>query len=449
MVVAGLSMLDKSHVTAFMPLAWQYAPWRDKSRVLLLTGAAGGGKSRLGLEKLHAYALKYPGITGVVGRKDKTAAHRSVVPYLNYTVMANTDWGTYHKSDGLFEYKNGSMIWVAGLRDEAQRENLRSIGKDGSVDIALFEEANKLTLDDHQEIVARLRGTSGGFRQIIYMTNPDGPEHWMKRLLIDKKQASVYYSRPEDNPFNPPDYIEALQQLSGVYYERMWLGLWVQAEGAIYPEYNSSKHLIDRPIPTPHDGRYIISIDFGYTNPFSATLWRIDSEGRIYQVKQIYRTKTIVEDHAWAIRGMLLSCGVPIQRVEAWVCDHDAEDRATLERHLKISTRPAYKEIRHGIDAVKTRFKQNRLFLNMYAVDDPDPELARSYLPTCTADEVVGYIWSDKKQDTPVDEHNHGCDEMRYCVAYVDKIHLHKRRLGTKARITNYITKAKVNRTVV
>jgi PBSX family phage terminase large subunit len=432
--------------SVFKPLEWQIAPWRDKSRILMLTGAAGGGKSRLGLEKLHAYCLKYPGVTGIVGRKDKTAAFRSVVPFLRYTVMGDTDWGEYHKSEGLFEYKNGSMLWVVGLRDESQRENLRSIGKDGSADIALFEEANKLTLDDHQEISARLRGRTGGFRQIIYMTNPDGPEHWMKKLLIDKKQAAVYYSRPEHNPFNPPDYIEALQQLSGVYYERMWLGLWVQAEGAVYPEYDSSIHLLDRSIPTPHSGRYIVTVDFGYTNPFSATLWRIDGEGRVYQVKQIYRTKTIVEDHAKSIRYMLDSCGIPIQRVETWVCDHDAEDRATLERHLRIITKPAYKDIRHGINAVKARLKDNRLFLNAYAVDDPDPHLSKNYLPTSTADEIVGYTWSDKKQDTPVDENNHGLDEMRYCVAHVDKIHMHRMNISTKARVQNYIsTRASVS----
>lgn len=427
-------------VNVFRPFPWQIAAWRDTSHIELLTGAAGGGKSRLGLEKLHAYCLKYPGVTGVVGRKDKTAAFRSVVPYLRYTVMANTDWGEYHKSEGLFEYHNGSMLWVAGLRDESQRENLRSIGKDGSVDIALFEEANKLTLDDHQEIVTRLRGTFGGFRQIIYMTNPDGPEHWMKKLLIDGKQAAVYYSRPEDNPFNPPDYIKALQSLSGVYYERMWLGLWVQAEGAIYPEYNSAVHLIDRPIPTPHSGRYIFTIDFGYTNPFSATLWRIDREGRMYQVKQIYKTKTLVEEHALAIRKMLNDLEIPIQRIEAWICDHDAEDRATLEKHLGISTKAAYKDVRHGIDAVKTRFKANRLFLNNNAVDDPDEDLERNYLPTCTADEVVGYVWSDKKQDTPVKERDHGCDDMRYGVAYVDRIHLHRASVTVTAKVQNYIT---------
>ena len=423
----------------YVPLPWQQDPWRDKSPALLLTGAAGGGKSRIAAEKLHAFNMKYPGVTTIVGRKDKTAAMKSVVPFLRYTVMGETDWGEYHKSDGLFEYSNGSQMWVVGFRDEGQRESLRSIGKDGNVDMAWLEEANKLTEEDDQEIVARMRGTKGGFRQRIYTTNPDHPYHWIKLKLIDKKQASVYYSRPEQNPYNPEDYIDGLKGLTGVYLDRMWKGLWVQAEGVIYRYYDASKHLIDKRIATPHDGRYVISIDFGYTNPFSCTLWRIDNSNRIWQVKQIYRTHRLVEDHAVDIKYMLDDLGIPKQRIEAWVCDHDAEGRATLERHLSIITRPAYKAIKEGIEAVNTRFKNSTLFLNANAVDNPDEDLENRYLPTSTADEITGYSWSDKKQDTPIDEHNHGCDDMRYMVAYVDKIDKKNVRATAKSKAKSYV----------
>lgn len=396
-------------------------------------------------EKLHAYLLRYPGSTGVVGRKDKTAAHRSVVPFLQYKVMGNTSWGEYKKSEGLFQYNNGSQLWVVGLRDEGQRENLRSIGRDGSFDVAWLEEANKLTLNDHQELITRMRGINGGFNQLMYTTNPDYPEHWIKKLLIDKKQASTYYSRPEDNPANPPEYLLALQGLTGVFRQRMWEGLWVQAEGAIYSEYDSNIHLLDRRIITPHDGRYIVTVDFGFTNPFSCTLWRVTADGIMLQVKQIYFTRKLVEDHAVKIREMILGCGIPLPRIEAWVCDHDAEDRATLERHLGIKTIAAYKAISTGIEAVKTRLKNKRLFLNLNAVDNVDPELEKLYLPTCTADEVPAYSWSDKKAETPIGEHDHGCDEMRYAVAYVDRIDKKRIKVNSGTQVQNYISTVQVS----
>ena len=97
-----IGMLKTSQI--FEPYPWQVEAWEDKSPVLLLTGAAGGGKSRLAAEKIHAYMLKYPGATGVMGRKDRTSANRSVVPFMIHTVQGDTTWGRYKQAAGLFEY---------------------------------------------------------------------------------------------------------------------------------------------------------------------------------------------------------------------------------------------------------------------------------------------------------------------------------------------------------
>lgn len=421
----------------FHPLPWQIPAWRDKSSVMLLTGAAGGGKSRIAAEKFHGFLLKYPGATGIVGRKDRTSANRSVVQFLLYTVIGNTAWGEYHKSDGLFQYNNGSQAWVVGLNDEAQREGLRSIGKDGSVDVAWFEEANKLSRDDHSEIIARMRGNAGGWRQIIYSTNPDGPEHWIKKQLIDSKQATVFYSRPEDNPNNPQDYLENLRNLVGVAHDRLWLGLWVQAEGAIYPEFDSNVHLVDNIKNLSKTGRFIVSVDFGYTNPFSASLWYIDHEGIIWHYKQIYHTKRTVEDHCTQIKKMIEGL-----QIEAWITDHDAEDRATLEKHLGVKTLAAFKLVNPGIEAVKKRLKDNRLRFYRGALVELDLELEKAKRPTCLTDEIGGYRWSDKKQDSPIKENDHALDEMRYLIAYVDKIGSNRLSLNPKATQGNYINGA-------
>jgi len=436
-------MFMNSSGTVYRPFPWQVEAWRDKSRVVLLTGAAGGGKSRIAAEKIHAFNLKYPGATTIVGRKDKTSASKSVVPFLQHTVMGGTNWGNFHKSDGLFEYKNGSQMWVVGLRDESQREALRSIGKDGAVDLAWFEEANKLTEDDDNEIVGRMRGTKGAFRQRMYSTNPGPPDHWIKKKLIDMGGASVYYSRPEENPFNPPDYIEGLKGLTGVYRQRLWKGLWVQAEGVVFSEYNSLVHLMDEDILCPPSYRYIVTVDFGFTAPFSCILWMITPGGKMIQVKEIYQSERLVEDHAPEIRKMLASVDLPLQRVEAWVCDHDAEDRATLEKHLGIRTIAAMKSVSSGIEAVDGRFKRNMLYLNRRALWEVDTALEAKYKPTSLVEEVTGYIYSDKKQDTPVKENDHGCDGMRYGVAYVDKVGRSSGGVSASTDIQNYITGAK------
>lgn len=417
----------------YKPLDWQVDPFRDTSGTILLTGAAGGGKSRLLLEKIHGFLLKYPNATGIVGRKDRTSASKSVVPMMRYTVQGETLWGRFLKGDGLFEYNNGSHLWVVGLNDENQREALKSIGKDGSVDIAAFDEANKLSRDDHNVIASRMRGKAAPWTQIIYATNPDAPKHWINTDLILGKQAVVYYSRPEDNPYNPKEYIDRLKNLTGVYYQRLYLGLWVQAEGAIYDEYNSEKHLVELD-NVDLDGRFVVGLDFGYTNPFSCSLYYLDNDDNIYLWKQVYRTKRTVEEHVPAIREMVKDI-----KVEAWITDHDAEDRATLENHMGIKTQGAYKAVLPGISAVKQRLKDERLFFVNNPVKDIDEALEVTKQSMCTIDEIPGYRWSDKKQDTPIKENDHGLDELRYVIAYVDKIGQKTARITTTISVDNYM----------
>lgn len=404
--------------TTYKPLNWQIPAWKCKDFTMLLTGAAGGGKSRCGLERLHAQMLKYPNSTGIMGRKDRSSANKSIVPFMRYTVQGDTDWGVYKKTDNVFEYNNGSQLWVFGMKGEDQREALRSIGKTGAVDFALLEEANKFSEDDYQEVIGRMRGTAAGWQQITLMTNPDAPNHWIKKRLIDAGEAAVFYSRPEDNPYNPKSYIENLQKLTGVFRLRMWEGKWVQAEGAVYPEYDVAKHLVDyKDFWWDKTGRHIVAIDFGYTNAFVASLYYIDRDGKMYNVKEVYMTNRIVEDHVPAIKRMIQDV-----KVEAWICDHDAEDRATLEKHLKITTIPAMKSVMMGISAVKQRLNEERLFFVRGAVDQIDQELEMKKKPTATIDEIDGYRWSDKKQDTPVKEDDHGVDACRYGIAYIDKV---------------------------
>lgn len=226
-------------IAPYTPEPWQLKALRDKSPVMLLTGSAGGGKSRTGLEKVHAYLLKYPRATGLIGRKTREAASRSVVPMMWDTVMGGVMSGIdYNKSESIFRYPNGSVLYTGGMKDEAQRQAIRSIGGQGALDIALFEEANALTLEDYQEVRVRLRGTAAPWRQFILNTNPDAPSHWINQRLIIGGEASVHYSNALDNPYNAPDYMDVLRTLTGTQYQRLVKGLWVQAEGVIYDNFS-------------------------------------------------------------------------------------------------------------------------------------------------------------------------------------------------------------------
>jgi PBSX family phage terminase large subunit len=402
-------------INLYEPLEWQIAPWRDTSPDLLLTGAAGGGKSRLAAEKIHAYCLKYPNSTALMVRKTKTDALKSIVPFMKKTVI-----GDDHRVrfvNNTFYYYNGSVIYHGGMHGDAEREGIRSIGGEGGLDIAWMEEAIAFTRKDKEELSMRLRHTSAPWQQLIMTTNPDTPYHWIYKDIIQGGNGSVYYSTFRDNPHNAKNYVNRLEKISGVMHDRMVLGKWCQAEGIVYDEYDASVHLIDS-FEIPKEWDRFRSIDFGYTNPFVCQWWARDTDGNLYRYRELYKTRVLVEDHAKTINEH--SQG---ERYVSTVADHDAEDRATLERH-GIKTKPAIKEVKAGIQATKEllTIKPNgkpSIYLLRDSLIERDEYLYDEGKPTCTEEEIVGYVWrkfEDGKMDKeePVKLDDHGMDTMRY-----------------------------------
>lgn len=406
----------------FNPLPWQVAPFRCTDPVVLLTGSAGGGKSRLAAEKVHGYCLRYPGAVAICLRKRREFASKSVV-YALKEVQGDDPRVAFHAGDNMFNYENGSRIFVAGMGDDNQRQALRSINGDGSADIIWGEEANALIEDDHNELLARRRGKAAPWRQIIYSTNPDVPTHWIKRRLMDGGEATVFYSNASDNRHNPDDYIDTLNSLSGVLHMRLALGQWVQAEGVVYDDWNDATHVID-PFLIPAHWRRFRVIDFGYTNPFVCQWWALDNDGRMYRYREIYMSKRTVKTHAKQIKELSAN-----EAIEQSVTDHDAEDRATLDEE-GIYSQNAVKDVSPGLQAVMQRLRPGhdgkpRMFFFRNALVEIDDSLDRARKPYCTEQEFPGYVWPTDTSGRPVKEepvkvNDHGMDATRYAVMYVD-----------------------------
>jgi hypothetical protein len=220
-------------------------------------------------------------------------------------------------------------------------------------------------------------------------------------------------------------YLARLDALTGPRKLRLRHGRWVQAEGVVYEGWEPAIHVVDRfPIPTSWP-RYW-SVDFGYTHPFVCLFVAEDPDGRLYIYREIYRTKRLVEDHAKQM--LLVSQADPRPRMI--VCDHDAEDRATLERHLHLPTLPAWKEVSPGIQAVAARLKVHgdgrpRLFVLRDSLVERDQELVEAKKPISITEEFDSYIWqmggtARNKGEVPVKDADHGMDSCRYLVATID-----------------------------
>lgn len=343
--------------------------------------------------------------------------------------------GPQRRNRQVYSYDNGSEIDVGGL-DPSHIDKILS----SEYDIILVIQAEEISENDYEILTTRLRGGVLSYDQIILDCNPVNKTHWIKRR-IDAGTLKHYQSYHQDNPSlwdqikqdwtaRGKRYIEKLQRLTGVRYKRLYLGQWASAEGAIYADYDPNVHLIDQ-FAIPSHWPRVIGIDFGYTAPLSVSWYAIDPDRRIIKYRQIYQTQTLIEDIAPVI--IAYSEG---EMIAAVICDHDAEDRATLAKH-GIETIPAMKAIKLGIEAVQLRLRnagdgKPRLYFmrdSLVSTDDKIAELSEDHKPTCTEDEIEGYEWSKVVDGKPVKDAvpavnsiDHGLDELRYVVAFVDDV---------------------------
>ena len=418
--------------TVYRPRGTALALQSDRTSEILVSGPAGTGKSRACLEKIHRLMQAYPSARALIVRQTRESMNESILDTFERYVL-----GLGHPLIGdatrpsrhAYRYPNGSEVIVGGMK-QASRDVSEKI-MSSQYDLVYVCQAEELPLDKWEQLTTRLRNNALPFQQIIACANPSTPTHWLKRRC-DAGVSELLESRHEDNPrlwdgadWTPEGarYIAVLDKLTGPRRERLRFGRWVQAEGVVYEGWDAAVHLID-PLPIPAEWRRIRSIDFGYANPFVCQWWAMDGDGRAYLYRQIYMTGRIVEDHARQIKALSAD-----ERIETTVADHDAEDRATLERH-GISTIPARKEIRPGLDAVAARLRkagdgQLRLFVMRDSLVEADPRLVEVKKPLTTEQEFDSYMWpkaADGRamKEIPVDDNNHGMDALRYAVMYLD-----------------------------
>ena len=399
--------------------------FHDRYDEIVVSGPVGTGKSRACMEKLQAVALKYPKMRGLISRKVQDTLTKTVLPiYLEYVANEMIDAGVVKhrvataKLPDRYVYPNGSEIWVGGM-DKASK----IMGSE--FDMVYVSEATELRPVDWDNLTTRLRRGRVPYQQLISDCNPDKPTHWLKQRA-GMGSTKMLWSKHTDNPkyFNadgtPTDegaaYMVKLDRLTGVRRLRNRDGLWVAAEGIIWESFDQSKHVIPS-FDIPDDWARYWVVDFGHTNPFVLQCWAVDPDGRLFMYREIYMTERLVEDHAKKILSIVAPDDKWVEpKPRRIICDHDAEDRATLRRHLGMANSPANKKVKLGLAAVEKRFRDDRIFFFADALVEKDEKLAEAMKPWRTVDEFGGYVRDEGSED-PKKEDDHGSDCVRYFVA--------------------------------
>lgn len=250
--------------------------------------------------------------------------------------------------------------------------------------------------------------------KLWFNCNPGGPEHWFYKnwVLRPKEQNALHLHFTMADNYALPEEVKARYErmYSGVFYDRYVLGLWVKAEGLIYPMFSKKTHVTDS-IGGP--GEYYIAIDYGTINPTAMGLWRV-WDGRAVMEKEYYhdsratgRQKT---DEEYYSDLEAFAGDTPITRV---IIDPSAASfKECIRRHGRFHVMDANNHVLDGI-----RFTGALLKAGMVKIHESC---------THTMEEFQAYVWDEKTdRDAVIKENDHSMDQMRYLCQTLRWSHFH------------------------
>lgn len=253
-----------------------------------------------------------------------------------------------------------------------------------------------------------------------FSCNPANPHHWFYTdwILKASEQNALYlHFLMDDNPaLSEATKARFARQYSGVFADRYIRGLWVVAEGLVYPldgiEYQVSDEDA-RGLHTDRQGRVVegngewyISVDYGTLNPFAAILWRV-TQSCAYAVDVYYyngreeRPRTDAEHHA-ALEELAGK-----RPIESIIIDPSAGSfKAEINAHDRFLVQDADNTV---IDGIATTYNMLR-----------GGQIKISEKCTAIIEELGLYQWDSKaNKDTVIKEYDHAMDAMRYFVMTV------------------------------
>ncbi len=216
--------LKETNNECFLPLFF------DEHRYLVMKGGGGSGKSIVAGRKILERVTSEPGHRVLVARKVAKTLRHSCFDQLKE--QAYTYYAEYvafipkgENSDMYIKFKNGSVIFFAGLDDV---EKLKSIF---DITMIWLEEASELDEGDFNQMDIRLRTKFPYYLQMIITFNPISITHWLKKRFFDNPdpRARVHESTYKDNRFLTPEAIatlEAFKERDEYYYMVYCLGQW-------------------------------------------------------------------------------------------------------------------------------------------------------------------------------------------------------------------------------
>lgn len=234
--------------------------------------------------------------------------------------------------------------------------------------------------------------------RIIGDTNPDHPEHWLKKDYIDKptKRIVNFHFTLDDNAFLDEQYVESIKAStpSGMLYDRGILGQWVSGDGVVYKDFSEKTMNVPRErMPWPFE-RMFVGVDWGW-----------EHHGSMIVIGVKNASYYIVEEFS----GQYIDIGEWVQYAHLiyqrygnipFYCDSARPDNVSALNNASFNAVNANKNIIPGIEAVSYAMKNGRFFIDYNACER-------------FRQEIYSYTWN-KKLGLPNKELDDTQDAIRY-----------------------------------
>lgn len=399
-------MKIRVHTNIFCPV---YLPHLnpDGHRILVFYGGAGSGKSFFVAQRLVYKALRSRRkilVLRKVNRTTKASTFQLLLDTLDQ--FGIRDKCSINRTDFTITLPNGSSFLCMGLDDP---EKIKSIT--GLTD-AWLEEATEFSLDDFSQVNLRIRDPKAEDQEVILSFNPVSKANWCylqffadnEELTEFRKTVKIVHTNYLDNPFLPPEYVQALLLMKAtneVYYKIYALGEFGSLDKLVYN--NWQKMDFD---PTLIKGQLLCGLDFGYTNDptmFMASIL-VEEERRIYVFKEWGGTGFLNDQIADQIKEMGFA--------KSLIMADSAEQKSIDEIKRKGIARikPCVKGQGSVLQGIQ-KLQQYEIIVH----------------PSCrnTIEELQNYSWKKDKQtneyiNEPIDAFNHSLDSLRYSLQCID-----------------------------
>ena len=381
-------------------LAFPYS----KYDALICDGAVRSGKTSIMMWAFVRWAMEnFSGQRfGVCGRTVDSCTKNIIVPFTAMSLAKERYIIRWRRGDKVMEVRRGAVsnyFEVFGGKDEASYTLIQGRTLAG----ALLDE---VALMPHSFVEQALARCSVDGAKLWFSCNPGSPQHWFYTEWIQRnKERNALYLHFEmtDNPGLSQKTLERYQAMfSGVFYDRYIRGLWVLAEGLVYPMFGESCIVDDIPQYDPyHAKEYYISCDYGTLNPFSAGLWCWDGKTAT-RIREYYYsgrdTQSNKTDEEYYKEIEKLRDGLDIKSV---IVDPSAASFIEVLRRHGMAVRKARNDVLPGL-MTTARFLQDGVIKIHRDCKDSIREFGL-------------YRWDEKStEDKVVKENDHAMDDIRY-----------------------------------